>query len=90
MNSQRDESAATIPAVPDLSPAVRDSSQASHRPKGRGRGFNLRAAAAIVDPSLLNKLPPVRGRDEPTLFSEVAANPDPGSQQKRRSDDVQD
>lgn len=35
------------------------------RAKQRGdRGFNFRAAAAIVNPSLLDKLPPERGRED--------------------------
>lgn len=54
------------------------------------RGFNLREAASIVEPSLLDRLPPERPRDEPMLITQVAVNLSPASQQKQRLDDAKD
>lgn len=40
----------------------------ARKAKQRYRGFNLRAAARVVNPELLHKLPPERGCDEAALF----------------------
>lgn len=47
----------------------------ARKAKRRDRGFNFRAAAAIVSLSLLDKLPPARGGDHPLSGLNESSSP---------------